>query len=167
MSRTVITKKDVERELKLARDEAIRTAEAGAVAAVPAPTPQKPDDYRDRLIKYIPGDVVAIYLSILALIKTADPHKTPIMTIEWIIFGLIFLVSIPWQRRVMKIDKWQQVAIGTIAFLIWAISLGDPFATAWSAWYQPLYGTILLMLFTFLIPLFQAQKTGSETQAGN
>ena len=167
MSRTVVTKEDIERELKLSREQAARTAEAGAVAASPAPVPQKPDDYRDRLIKYIPGDVVAIYLSLLALIKTADPAKTPIIKIEWACFAFIFLVSIPWQRRVMKIDKWQQVAVGSLAFIIWAISLGDPFATAWSAWYQPLYGTILLMLFTFLIPLFQAQKTGNGAQAGN
>ena len=166
MSRTVVTQQDVERELKLAREQAIRTAEAGAVAAAPAPTPKKPDDYRDRLIKYIPGDIVAIYLSILALIKTADPHKTPIIMIEWIIFVIIFVVSIPWQRRVMKIDKWQQIAIGSLAFVIWAISLGDPFATSWSAWYQPLYGSILLMLFTFLSPLFQAQKSGNGASGG-
>jgi hypothetical protein len=162
MGRTVVTEADIERELKLSRDQAVRTAEAGAVAASPAPAPQKPDEYRDRLIKYIPGDIVAIYLSILALIKTANPDKTPIIKIEWIIFAIILVVSIPWQTRVMKIDKWQQVAIGTVAFVIWAVSLGDPFATAWSAWYQPLYGTIVLMLFTFLIPLFEAQKSGTQ-----
>jgi hypothetical protein len=166
MSRTVVTQADIERQLKLSRDEAIRTAEAGAVAAAPAPSPQKPDDYRDRLIKYIPADIVAIYLSILALIKTANPDKTPIIKIEWIIFWIILVVSIPWQIEVMKINKWQQVTIGSVAFVIWAISLGDPFATAWSAWYQPLYGTIVLMLFTFLIPLFEAQKSGNVT-SGN
>lgn len=163
MSRTVITQKDVERQLKSAREQAIKTAEAGAVASSPVITPQKPDDYRDRLIKYIPADVVAIYLSLLALIKTANPQKTPIITVEWVIFAIIFVVSVPWQVRVMKIGKWQQVAIGSVAFVIWAISLGDPFATAWSTWYQPLYGSIILMLFTFLIPLFQAQKPGEAS----
>jgi hypothetical protein len=151
--------------VKLAREQAIRTAEAGAVASSPAISAQKPDDYRDRLIKYIPADIVAIYLSLLALIKTANHEKTPVMAIEWVIFGIILVVSVPWQIRVMKIDKWQQVAIGTFAFVIWAISLGDPFATAWSTWYQPLYGTILLMLFTFLIPLFVAQKSGNEASS--
>jgi hypothetical protein len=166
MSRTVVTQADIERELKLSREQAIRTAEAGAVAAAPAPSPQKPDEYRDRLVKYIPADIVAIYLSLLALIKAANPDKTPIITIEWVIFGIIFVVSVPWQTRVMKIDKWRQVAIGTVAFVLWAITLGDPFATSWSAWYQPLYGSIVLMLFTFLIPLFQAQKSGNGT-SGN
>lgn len=165
MSRTVVTKQDVARELKVAREQATKIAEAGAVASSPVITPQKPDDYRDRLIKYIPADVVAIYLSLLALIKTANPDKTPIIRVEWAIFWIIFVVSIPWQIRVMKIDKWQQVAIGTVAFVIWAISLGDPFLTAWSTWYQPLYGTIVLMLFTFLIPLFEAQKSGNKTSS--
>lgn len=161
MSRTVITREDIERTAKVARDLAIGTAEAGAVASSPSMTAENPDDYRDRLIKYIPADVVAIYVSLLALIKTANPEKTPIVTIEWAIFGIILVVSIPWQRRIVKIDKWQQVAIGSVAFVVWAISLGDPFATTWRTWYQPLYGSIILMLFTFLIPLFQAQKSGT------
>ncbi len=57
MSRTVVTKEDIERQVKLVREQAIRTAEAGAVASSPTITAEKPDDYRDRLIKYIPADV--------------------------------------------------------------------------------------------------------------
>ena len=72
----------------------------------------------------------------------------------------------PWQMKILKISKWQQVAVGTIAFVFWAISLGDPFQTAWKAWYQPLYGSMALMLYTFLIPLFEPESTpvasGSE-----
>lgn len=165
MSRTVFTKEDLERRMRSVQQQAIRTAEAGAVASSPVLTAEKPDDYRDRLMKYIPADIVAIYLSLLALIKAANPDKTPIIAIEWAIFGIIFVVSVPWQRKVVKIDKWQQVVIGTVAFVLWAITLGDPFTTTWGTWYQPLYGSIFLMLFTFLIPLFQAQKSGNGTSS--
>jgi hypothetical protein len=114
------------------------------------------DDYRDRLMKHIPADLVAIYLTLTGLLKMADPNKTPIQTLGWIIFGIVLVVSLPWQRRVVKISKWKQVWIGVFAFCFWAISLGEPFTTAWASSYQPLYGSMLLVLYTFLIPLFEA-----------
>lgn len=157
MGRTVVTKADVERQAREFAERAKAAAAAGSLAAEITPT-QAPavDDYRDRLMKYIPADLVAIYLTLTGLLKMADPNKTPIQTVGWIIFGVVLIVSLPWQRKVVKITKWSQVWIGTFAFVFWAISLGEPFTTAWSGWYQPLYGSMLLVLYTFLIPLFEA-----------
>jgi len=115
----------------------------------------KPDEYRDRLIKYIPTDVVALYLTLTGLVKLLPP-KAPTQTVGWFLFVLILFISVPWQRQVAKITKWQQVFIGSVAFVIRAISLGDPFASAWQSWYYPAYGTMAVALYTFLIPLFEA-----------
>lgn len=139
MRRTVVSKADIE-----------KVAPAGFAAG----QPQTADDYRDRLLKYIPADVVAIYLTLTGLIKSADPKTTPVQTLGWIVFGVLLVVSIPWQRKVVKIEKWGQIAIGTGAFVVWAISLGGPFATALD-WYRPLYASMLLALYTFLIPLLE------------
>ena len=157
MGRTVVTQKDVERGRLAARDLAKKTAAEGSVAGVAVTDAQTPDTYRDRLLKYIPSEIVAIYLALLGLLKTANPQTTPIVNVQWIIFFIMLAVTIPWQRKIVKIEKWQQVAIGTVAFAFWAISLGQPFDTSWKDWYQPVFGTMAMMLYTFLIPLFEAQ----------
>lgn len=158
MGRTVVTQKDVERQLQAAREKAKAAAAEGMVAGAAVPKAETPDTYKDRLLKYIPAEIVAIYLALLSVLKTAPPNTTPIITVEWVVFLIILIVTVPWQRKVMKIAKWQQVAIGTVAFVFWAVSLGDPFDTSWKAWYQPLYGTMAMMLYTFLIPLFEPES---------
>jgi hypothetical protein len=142
MGRTVVTARDVVQ---------------GSVASAEAPAKLTQDTYQDRLLKYIPADIVAIYVGLLGVLKTANPQTTPIVTVQWVVFFVILVLTIPWQRKIVKIEKWQQVAIGTVAFVFWAISLGQPFETSWKPWYQPLYGTMAMMLYTFLIPLFEPQ----------
>jgi hypothetical protein len=156
MGRTVVTKQDVERRARELAETQRKAAAEGSLATEPAPDHLPVvDNYRDRLMKYIPADIIAIYLTLTGLLKMADPNKTPVLLVGWIIFAVIVLVSVPWQRRVVKVEKWKQVGIGTLAFVFWAISLGDPFTTSWAAWYQPLYGSMLLVLYTFLIPLLE------------
>jgi len=155
MGRTVISKKDIESQRH--RERELAAAAGGSLASdvTPQPPVPEPDEYRDRLIKYVPADVVAIYLTLIGLTKLL-PATAPVQVLEWIFFFLILLISFPWQRKIAKISKWNQVFIGSGAFVIWAVSLGDPFATAWSSWYYPAYGTMAVALYTFLIPLFEA-----------
>lgn len=163
MGRTIVTDHDSERKLQEAVEKIRADAQRGMVAGSPTPRAETPDSYRDRLLKYIPAEIVAIYLALGGLLKTAPPERTPIQTIEWVVFWIILGVTVPWQIKILKITKWQQVAVGTVAFVFWAVSLGDPFQTTWKAWYQPLYGSMALMLYTFLIPLFEPESVARGT----
>jgi hypothetical protein len=60
---------------------------------------------------------------IVAMLR--DP--APIRALHWVVFGIILVVTIPWQRMVAKIGKWAQGGIGTGAFIVWAITVGEPF----------------------------------------
>ena len=156
MGREVISKKDVTvlqsqlQELREVRQK------LGAVAAAAPPVPPITEDkYKDRLLKYIPADVIAIYLSLQGFVAMLQP-PAPIRVLHWAVFGLILVVSIPWQRRVAKIGKWPQIWIGTGAFLVWAVTVGEPFTAATlGSWYQSAYGAMILALYTFLIPLLE------------
>jgi len=157
MGREVITKSDV------AKIESERQAlmkfrlQQGTVAGAPEPlAPLLPDQYKDRLLKYIPADVVAIYLTLHGLVP-ALPDPAPKKILYWIIFFVILAITIPWQRRVAKIGKWAQVWIGFGAFIVWAITLGDPFTHENISWYYTAYGAMILALYTFLIPLFEIE----------
>jgi hypothetical protein len=114
-----------------------------------------PDTYKDRLLKYIPAAVVAVYLTLLNLLEGGgcSPSTT---AVEWVVFGVLLIASVPWQRRILHITKWQQEAIGSAAFVFWALSLGNPFNSALPGRYEPRFGTVLMALYTSLIPLFEA-----------
>jgi Kef-type K+ transport system membrane component KefB len=54
-------------------------------------------------------------------------------------------------ERLQKVSKRQQLIVSTVAFAIWTFSLGGPFADF--AWYSPIYGAVLLPLYTFAVAL--------------
>lgn len=151
MGRQIITRADIE-----GRAARLHAQEMGSVAAAPsAPPVAEADQYKDRLLKYIPADVVAIYVTLRGIMESVV-QPAPTRVLYWVIFGLLLVVTVPWQRRVAGIGSWSQVLIGTGAFVFWAVSLGHPFSTdGLGQWWQPAYGALLLALYTFLIPLFE------------
>jgi hypothetical protein len=155
MGREIVTRNDVARWQEDLQEVAKLRRQRGAVAGEPETPPVLSEDkYKDKLLKYIPADLIAIYLTLQGFVGMLhDP--APIQTIRWVIFGLILAISIPWQRSVAKIGKWSQLFIGAGAFAVWAISVGDPFSAQNIPWYQPAYGAMLLALYTFLIPLVE------------
>lgn len=156
MGREVISKNDVANlKAQLQELDDLRK-KLGAVAGGGPPAPEITEDkYKDRLLKYIPADVIAIYLTLQGFVAMLhDP--APIRALHWVVFAIILIITIPWQRKVAKIGKWTQVWIGTGAFVVWAITVGEPFtATNLGVWYQSAYGAIILALYTFLIPLWE------------
>ncbi len=113
------------------------------------------DDYGTRLLKYIPAEVVAVYVFIQGILSQAgSPGPNPVLL--WIVFGLIFVLTPVYLIRVQKVTKVVQLTICTIAFAIWVFSLGGPFALY--SWYQPLYGAVLLPLFTFTAGIVEPAK---------
>jgi hypothetical protein len=50
-----------------------------------------------------------------------------------------------------------QTAISTLAFGVWVFALGGPFN--FQAWYSPLYGSLLLIAFTLIVPLINPPES--------
>jgi hypothetical protein len=117
-----ITRTDVERLARQFAESAKAAAAAGSLVAETAPA-QLPavDDYRDRVMKHIPADLVAIYLTLTGLLKMADPNKTPIQTLGWIIFGIVLVVSLPWQTQGREDQQVEASVDWSLCFLL----LGD------------------------------------------
>jgi hypothetical protein len=130
MSRTIITRHDI---------DALRSARE----AVPAGTP---DGYSTRVLKYIPAEVVAVYIGIQGAINAADPAGANAVLL-WLTCGILLVLTPVYLWRVTHVTKALQLVISTIAFAVWVFSLGGPFA--YFPWYQPVYGAVLLPLFTF------------------
>lgn len=111
----------------------------------------KPDDYSGRLLKYIPAEVVALYVALDTVIRSSP--KFPI-AVYWSVFVFCVIATYLYLWRVQKVRKGLQLHISAIAFCVWVFALGGPFAHL--SWYDPIYGGLLLPMYTFLAALIEA-----------
>lgn len=117
-------------------------------------TQSPPDTYKDRLLKYIPGEVIVLWGTLATVIEQSTIEANLKLPIHWGVFAVLLIATPFYQYRILNVRFPKQLAIATVAFAIWVFYLGEPFASTF-LWYNPLYGAILLPLFTFLVPLFE------------
>jgi len=126
--------------------------------------PESPDNYADKVIKYIPADVVAAWLTAAGIINgAADVSKS---TLLWISFGVGLLVTPLWTlnrtHRPGANPARTQAIVSTIAFAAWVFGTGGPFATM--DWYRTTYGALVLIAATLALGLINPPKS---EQPGN
>lgn len=133
MNRTVVSRADV------------------ALVGVAEVAPPQPDKYVDRLVKYIPPDVIAVFLALEGAVNTAGAESHAILA--WVLFGIILVATPFYLVKVGGVTKPAQIVIATVAFAVWAFAYsGPPFSLLHV---DPLYSTVVLALYTFLIPLIE------------
>jgi hypothetical protein len=114
----------------------------------------KDSDYKDRLLKLIPGEVVATYITIDGIIPPGEAMA------KWValIVALILLLAIPlYMIKIYEVKSWKQIGFTMGAFIVWLYSLGGPFEL-WTLpsnlpLHVPFIGSILLILWTLLVPI--------------
>jgi hypothetical protein len=109
----------------------------------------KPDAYFDRVIKYIPADVVSAWVFAAASIKAAS-DDVPKTLVLWIAFACGLILTALWTIKQTSVPGRPtavvQVAVSTVAFAVWVFALGGPFESL--TFYRPLYGSLVLVLYT-------------------
>ncbi|NPU63621.1 hypothetical protein HL667_01260 [Bradyrhizobium sp. 83012] len=111
----------------------------------------KIDGYFDRVIKYIPSDIVGAWIAITGFIpkETTDPNSGAIL---WLAFGIGLLLCAVWTamqtREEGKPRATMQIVVSTSAFAVWVIALGRPFDSI--SGYHQYYGSLLLIAFTLV-----------------
>jgi hypothetical protein len=118
------------------------------------PTPQPEDKYKDRLLKYIPGEVVTFYLGLTAIAGTATDVPG---WLGWVIFIIGIIATPCYLRFYLKVADRIQLTVSTLAFIVWVFALGGPFRDL--GWYKPVYGGLLLPIFTFFAAM---KKTAAQ-----
>lgn len=111
------------------------------------------DTYFDRVIKYIPADIVGAWVAITGLVTGAANVATG--TIHWIMFVVMTALTALWTLKQTAVPNrppaTTQAAIATGSFVVWVFALGGPFATL--DFYRPLYGSLLLIIYTLATSL--------------
>ena len=123
----------------------------------------KIDGYFDKLLKYIPTEIVGGWIAITGLIKSAsDIPKNNILWILLIVFTALTAGYILQQTSEPKKPlAVKQTTISTIAFIVWVFALGEPFDSL--SFYNPIYGSILLILYNLTIPLINPTDNEKKT----
>ncbi|MBB3348347.1 hypothetical protein [Sphingomonas sp. BK069] len=140
MSRQIVSKEDI----------------AKATTMGPGAKPVKaPDTYVERLVKYIPPDVIAAYVTIEGMIAAAENSRDK-APLSWAVF-VIILIACPLYLRRSGVIKPLQLILSTLAFAVWAFAYnGPPFSLLQLS---PIYGAVLLTLTTFLIPIIVPESS--------
>jgi hypothetical protein len=112
---------------------------------------QRPADaYFDRVVKYVPADVVGAWVAVTTLLKKAA--GVPVETVLWVCFAVGIVVTAIWTWRQTKTKNQAappiQILISTLAFVVWVFALGDPFASL--SFYNRVYGSLALIGFTLI-----------------
>lgn len=114
------------------------------------------DGYATRVTKYIPGEILAAYVSIGGVVSGIDDHQKRLV-IAWIVFSACFL-SLPFYLSKMA-DKRQpkrlHIFISLVAFTVWAYAIGGAFIN--EPWHDSIIGSVALGLFTLVSGLFSPQ----------
>jgi hypothetical protein len=108
--------------------------------------------YLERLLKMIPGEVISLYMVGSGLI----PTEQPVVLASWAavcLAGVVFIrIYGTADAQANKPTDWVHVAISSVAFAIWAYSMGGPFEAF--GLHIPYIGSLLVLAWTFFVPVF-------------
>ncbi len=112
-----------------------------------------PDGYRDKLVKYIPAEVVSFYISADLLIRSSNSSASNQRVLGWIVFIFLLIMTPVYLRRLQGVKRGLQLFLSTLAFVVWVFAMGGPFLQwAWIA-ENRIVGGLVLMAYTIAIPV--------------
>jgi hypothetical protein len=119
-------------------------------------SPSKPDGYLDRLLKYIPAEIIALYLGVTNVIP---PPLSAHVKALWIVTAISTIcVPVYMYFSTEKTDHaplWPQIAISSVSFPLWVFAIGGPFSQY--SWYDGCrwIAAITICFATFLFGLYR------------
>jgi hypothetical protein len=127
------------------------------------------DGYIDRLLKYIPSEVIALYLGASNVVPQSPPNQHPNQQLiaMWIVAALAAIATPVYlyitTRKKDAPTPWSQIIISSVAFPVWVYAIGGPFELSFS-WYKQerWVGAIIIMFGTFLAGLYQPQASTAK-----
>lgn len=122
---------------------------------------QTGNDYKDRLVKLIPSEIITAYITLQGLI--GDRPDKQIYT--WIVFGCLLILTPLYLRFISKVTLAGQLVFSTIAFIIWVIATGGFVVMLPSIKIlNQFFGSLILVIYTLVIPFVYK---GQETRGAN
>lgn len=118
----------------------------------PASPADAPSDFKDRLVKLIPSEIVTAYITLQGMI-TANGNNQ-VLFIGIAIMSLLALTPF-YLSKISKVNKVGQIIFTTLAFLVWVMASGGfhilfPSSQVFE---NDFLGSMILLIYTLFIPL--------------
>ncbi|MBL7128731.1 MAG: hypothetical protein ISS16_07075 [Ignavibacteria bacterium] len=113
----------------------------------------KANDYTERVIKYVPTEIIAGYLFVIGFIKPLTKNDDMILP-GVVIFAVFFLLVPIYFKLLAKSEPFiTQSVIAMVAFIIWIYNISDlpVLLNIYASW----VGALLLVVFTILSGLIK------------
>ena len=116
-------------------------------------TSTKVDGYFEKIMKYIPSEIVGAWIAIQGIAKNINNPNNIFLWIIIIFLAVLTFFYIKQQTsEANKKTAGKQTVISVGAFIIWAFAIGgQPFESL--VFYNSAYGSILMILYTLTIPI--------------
>jgi hypothetical protein len=113
--------------------------------------PSEANNYKDRLLKLIPSEIIAAYITLHGLILgIKNPNEDKLL---WIVIAILFVLTPIYLYKVSMVTKKRQIFISTFGFLVWVFTTNPPDINIWDIPTEFL-GSLVFILYTLFIPLF-------------
>lgn len=144
----------------------VRTArdvrfEAGRLASPPAPE----DGWLEKIVKYVPTEIVGAYIAIAAVL--GEPQGKADERALWLFFAVLLTLTplyilVAAARPGLPRPSYQAFA-ATLAFAAWVAAMGGPFRTL--AGYNSRYAVALMIVVTLALPLLEKIWPAGEVRS--
>ena len=115
--------------------------------------------YFEKIVRHIPAAINAAYVASLGLLADAAPNPA---WLHWSVFIILWILVpfytlyIPGQIPDKSVSRRYCVLASTISFAVWVYAIdGGPIAISFPEFYQPLYGSLLLIITTLILPVLE------------
>ena len=115
----------------------------------------KPEqDYKSKLLKLIPSEIIAAYMAIQSVfggqvIQVGERDLTQV--VGWLVFVALLVLTPLYLVKIHKVKSKAQIILTVLSFPVWVYTIGGPFKMA--GWYQPQIAACILVVWTLIIPL--------------
>jgi phosphoglycerol transferase MdoB-like AlkP superfamily enzyme len=119
------------------------------------PKVQPTDSYFTKIVKYIPTEVIAGYVTLSGFILGGSDNQQQQLLYFWVVFtALLVLTPLYLYAATSESSKKSSLrhpVAGVLAFAAWAFASGGPFMQF--QWYDRTMGSIVLVLVCLCLPL--------------
>lgn len=120
----------------------------------------KPDQWFQRLAKYVPSEAIGLYLALAGLVTADDTTKYGLTLLAALVavavaFNTFFL------RRLWKVRRWSQIIVSDVALLVFVFATGGVLIQQLS-FYGPRTATAVLVLTTAVLSFIDPPSDQSK-----
>jgi hypothetical protein len=173
VNRNIVTLADAERIREIAFARNAENKEAGApklgsdrpMLGGAGDGEAKPDEWYQRLAKFIPSEALSLYLAAAGAIPSGQmDHENKIIWLA-IVVAFSVLFNVLYLKVLWKVQRASQVTVSTFALIVFAFSTGGELVRA-LPFYEPWLGSLLLIFTAAFLAFFSPPEASLPSDKG-